>query len=97
MITPATLNREGYRTDAGLSSGLGTFHGGGHGNPLQYSGLENSMGRGAWQATVHRVARVRHDSSDYSTTSFYIAVVLQGRKSNRKIFEYIKSKISRIW
>ena len=29
----------------------------GHGNPLQYSCLENSMDRGAWQATVHRVAQ----------------------------------------
>ena len=28
--------------------------GGGHGNPLQYSCLENPMNRGAWQATVHR-------------------------------------------
>ena len=33
-------------------------HGGGNGNPLQYSCLENSMDRGAWQATVQRV---RHD------------------------------------
>ena len=31
--------------------------GGGHGNPLQCSCLENPMGRGAWQATVHGVAR----------------------------------------
>ena len=31
--------------------------GGGHGNPLQYSCLENPMDRGAWRATVHRVAR----------------------------------------
>ena len=30
--------------------------GGGHGNPLQYSCLENSMDRGAWRATVHGVA-----------------------------------------
>ena len=29
---------------------------GGHDNPLQYSCLENPTGRGAWQATVHRVA-----------------------------------------
>ena len=31
--------------------------GGGHGNPYQYSCLENSMDRGAWQAMVHRVAK----------------------------------------
>ena len=31
--------------------------GGGHSNPLQYSCLENSMDRGAWQATVHRIAK----------------------------------------
>ena len=31
--------------------------GGGHGNPLQYSCLENSMDRGAWRATVHRVTK----------------------------------------
>ena len=31
--------------------------GGGHGNPLQYSCLENSMDRGAWQATVHGVTK----------------------------------------
>ena len=36
---------------------LGRFPGGGHGNPLQYSCLENPMDRGAWQATVHRVAK----------------------------------------
>ena len=29
----------------------------GHGNPLQYSRLENPIDRGAWQATVHRVAK----------------------------------------
>ena len=33
----------------------------GNGNPLQYSCLENPMDKGAWQATVHEVARVRHD------------------------------------
>ena len=31
--------------------------GGGHGNPLQYSCLENPMDRGAWWATVHRVTQ----------------------------------------
>ena len=37
--------------DPGLISGLGRSSGEGNGNPLQYSFLENSMDRGAWQAT----------------------------------------------
>ena len=37
---------------------LGRSPGGGHGNPLQYSCPENSMDRGDWWATVHRVAKV---------------------------------------
>ena len=43
--------------DLGLIPRLGRFPGGGHGNPLQYSCLENPMDRGAWQATVHGVAK----------------------------------------
>ena len=38
--------------DVGSVPGLGRFPGEGHGNSLQYSCLENSMDRGAWQATV---------------------------------------------
>ena len=52
-----------YR-DAGLISGSGRFPGGGHGNPLQYSCLENSMERGAWQATVLGVAKSQAQLSD---------------------------------
>ena len=37
--------------------GLGRSHGGGNGNPLQYSCLGNPMDRGAWWATVHGVAK----------------------------------------
>ena len=43
--------------DAGSILGSGRSPGGGHGNPLQYSCLENPMDRGAWQATVHGVAK----------------------------------------
>ena len=43
--------------DLGLIPGLGKSPGEGNGYPLQYSGLENSMDRGAWQATVHGVAK----------------------------------------
>ena len=42
--------------DAGLIPGLGRSPGEGHGNPLQYSFLENPMDREAWQARAHRVA-----------------------------------------
>ena len=45
--------------DVGLISGLGRSPGGGHGNPLQYSCLENPMDRGAWWATAHGVAKSR--------------------------------------
>ena len=37
--------------------GLGRSPGGGYGNLLQYSCLENPMDRGAWWATIHRVAK----------------------------------------
>ena len=43
--------------DVGSIPELGRSPGGGHGNPLQYSCLENPMDRGAWQATVHRIAK----------------------------------------
>ena len=43
--------------DAGLIPGLGRSPRGMHGNPLQYSCLENSMDRGAQWASVHRVAQ----------------------------------------
>ena len=42
--------------DLGSIPGWGRFPGGGHGNPLQYSCLENLMDRGAWWATVYGVA-----------------------------------------
>ena len=47
--------------DGGLIPGSGRFPGEGNGNPLQYSCLENPMDRGAWQATVHGVTRVRRN------------------------------------
>ena len=37
--------------------GSGRSSGGGHGNTLQYSCLENPMDKGAWQVTVHRIAK----------------------------------------
>ena len=44
--------------DTGLIPGLGRLSGGGHGNPLQYSYLENPINRTAWWAVVLRVTQV---------------------------------------
>ena len=57
--------------DLGSVPGLERSPGGGHGDPLQYSCLENPMGRGAWWATVHRVTKSQtqlRDSTQHSNT-----------------------------
>ena len=45
----------GDARDAGLIPGSGGSPGGGHGNPLQFSCLENPKDRGAWRATAHQI------------------------------------------
>ena len=50
--------------DLGLIPGSGRSPGEGNGSPLQYSCLENSMDRGAWQAPVHGVANSQTRLSD---------------------------------
>ena len=45
--------------DVGSIPGSGRSPGRGHGNPLQYSYLENPMDRGASWATVHKIAKSR--------------------------------------
>ena len=54
--------------EAGLIPRSGRSPGGGHGNPHQYSCLENPMDRGAWQATVHRVAKSQTQLSEFTHT-----------------------------
>ena len=56
---------DGNAGDPGSISGLGRSPGGGNGNPLQYSCLENHMDREAWRATVHRVAKSWTRLSNY--------------------------------
>ena len=46
-----------YAGDMGLISEWGRYTGGGYGNPLQYSCLENSMDRRAWRAAVYSVCK----------------------------------------
>ena len=58
--------------DTSLISGLGSSPGGGNGNPLQYSCLESSTDGGAWQATVHGVAKSRAQLSDFTYLLTYL-------------------------
>ena len=55
--------------DLGSIPGFERFAGERNGYPLQYSGLENFMDRGAWQATVHAVANSRTRLSDFHSLS----------------------------
>ena len=58
MVKIPPLNAGDIR-DAGSVPGSGRSPGGGHGNPLQYSCLENPMDRGAWWTVVQGVAQDR--------------------------------------
>ena len=55
VVKNPPTNAEDKR-DVDSIPGLGRSPGGEHGNPLQYSCLENPIDRGAWRATVHGVA-----------------------------------------
>ena len=63
MIPHSSVGKESAckAGNPGSTLRLGRSPGEGNGNPLQYSCLENPMDRGAWQGTVHGVARVRLD------------------------------------
>ena len=57
----------GDARDPGSAPGSGRSPGGRHGNPLQYSCLENSADRGAWRATVHRVTKNQTPLEEFNT------------------------------
>ena len=57
LVTKNPIANAGDTRDLGLIPGWRRSPGGGHGNPLQDSCLENPMDQGAWWATVHRVAK----------------------------------------
>ena len=68
LVVKNPLANAGDKRDVGLIPGSGRFPGGGYGNPLHYSCLENSMDRGVWQATVHGVANSRTRLSTHTHT-----------------------------
>ena len=63
-----TVKASAYNVgDLGSIPGMGRAAGEGNGNPLQYSCLENLMDGGAWQATVHGVAKSWTQLSDFTS------------------------------
>ena len=60
--------KAGEIIDVGSIPGLGRYPGGGNGNPLQYSCLENPMDKGAWWVTVHGVANSQTRLSTHTYT-----------------------------
>ena len=58
---PVVKNPPANAEDVGLIPRSERSLGGRNGNPLEYSYLENSMDRGAWQAIIHGLQRVEHN------------------------------------
>ena len=67
MVKNPPVNADDTR-DVGSIPWSGRSTGGGNGNPVQYSCLENPMDRGAWQATVHGVVKSQMQLSTHMHT-----------------------------
>ena len=68
QVTQVVKNLSANVGDKGSIPGSGRSPGGGNGNSLQYSCLENPMDRGAWWATVHGVAKGQTQLSVHTHT-----------------------------
>ena len=81
LVVKTPPGSTGDINDEGSIPGSGRSPGGEHGNPLQYSCLENFMDRGARWTTVQGSRRVRHDWSDlahmHATYTIFLLVVLK--------------------
>ena len=58
LVVKNPLPNAGGKSVMGSIPGSGRSLGGRDGNPLQYTCLENAMDKGAWKATVHKVAEL---------------------------------------
>ena len=74
LVVKSPPSNAGDAGDLGLVPGMERSSGVGNGNPLQYSCLENSIDRGAWQATVHGVAE-SSDMTEQPTLSLSLSTV----------------------
>ena len=84
-----------YNTgDTGSIPGLGRFAGGGHGNPLQSSCLENPMDRGAWWVRVNRIAKSQTGLKQLSMHAYFIENKKNKRYPPPRVMK-IKTKINK--
>ena len=74
--------------------GLGSYPGGGHGNSLQDSCLENSMDRGAWRATVYRVTKSRTRLSAHTHTHTHTHRLLSLASTRTQLSPKLNSSIT---
>ena len=82
MLFVLALVVKNPHANAGDTRGMGSIPGSvrspdvGNGNPLQYSCLENSMDRGAWQTTVHRAAKsqTEHTHGNYLQNGLLVSL-----------------------
>ena len=79
--------------DLGSIPGLGRSPGQGNSYPLQYSGLENSMDRGAWQTTVHGAAKSQTQLNNFAIE---LSLILVDQSELCKMSHLVKSEESRL-
>ena len=75
--------------DPGSIPRSGRSPGGGNGNPLQYSCLENPLDRGTWWATVHGVARVGHDLATKPPPKIHMILSIMGCQAKETLSIYL--------
>ena len=85
--------------DSGSIPGSGRSPGVGNSNLLHYSCLDNSMGRGAWLASVHRLQRVGHDwaYTPRASINFHQNFIMLGNKGSESQFWFSGGCISMLF
>ena len=94
LVVKNPLANAGDVRDMSSILGLGRYPGGGHGNPPQYSCLENPMDRRAWRATVHGVTKSQTWLSNWHSLQHKIT---QKEMWKRKTSHWIEAQLKLVW
>ena len=93
LVVKNPPTRTGDIRDMGSFLGLRRYPGGGHGNPLQCSCLENPMNRGTWRAIVHRVTKSQTQLKRLSTHAHKEAQKGKNKKGKNYYLHCIEQKL----